>query len=1123
MALPDLTGQNIENTYKRVVHTDGTNYYNGTGSLLNIGGSINTGSLLTTSSFNSYTGSSTSQFAGTSSYATQALSASWAPSVPFFPYTGSALITGSLGVTGSVGHGFEVLASGSYSHAEGAYTKALGRYSHAEGVGLTFDTNQSGSIANAQYIQFQNQYGSVNASPVNSSLTSSVFSGNFTGYLGSFPATLTSTYFNTPTYTSININFNYYKPIIIQSSSYNSGLNQTTFFYNTSSIEPFYYAVGGKANKASGVGSHTEGYSTVATGDYSHAEGYNTAANASAAHAEGSSTNAAGGYSHAEGASTTAYGYASHAEGATTTTYGYYSHTEGYGTVTNSNYSHAEGQGTVTSGEASHAEGINTSTVGTYSHAEGQNTVANGYASHAEGGSTTTNGAYSHAEGNGTYSQGEGSHAEGLGTITGTNIGFMSENISSGVIYLNSGYGDVTSIFTPGSSLLFTDYLYDGNYGQVYFTIDSVVWDGDYTIITLTDNTVTTTTAVVGVPEYFEQWTGDSQIFGTYSHTEGNSTISVADFSHAEGQETVTLGRASHAEGFQTIATANYQHVQGQRNMPSNIEGAFIHGNGTRGSRSNLIVAANNFVDISGSLHVKPNTTNTVDLLAANKAVAGGYTVTTTGIDSTWYGNYYIDSGVNSGVFAVLYQADGKLLVGGDFYDFNGNTRNRLLRLNANGTEDTTFYANLGTAANNRVLALAQSSSGDIFVGGAFSDFNGNGVAGLVKLDSNGNEDTAFSTNLGSGFSSTIYALAVQSDGKILVGGAFVELDGYVRNLFVRLNTDGTVDSSFETNYNTSGGITDGKVVRTIEVQSDGKILVGGAFAALNGDARRSIFRLNADGTEDTTFYSNLTSTGDNSGFFKTNLSSIKQQSSGKIVVGFEDGSNFNGETRNRLVRLNADGTEDTAFYNNFDPTGTGGINNSIFNLALQLDNKILIGGNFTELNANPRHRLVRLNEDGSEDDTFYPLLGSGFDESVRSITTNTSGDIVVGGDFHYLNESSQVRLSKLNSITTYTEGLNENVSINRAPDNNLINIKGRDDAHNIVDIEDVNGIKRLTFDNTGSLSISGSIYLNDILVLNPRTTTPDTPTNGMIIVSGSGVDQHMYCYLNDTWKQLDN
>ena len=57
---------------------------------------------------------------------------------------------------------------------------------------------------------------------------------------------------------------------------------------------------------------------------------------------------------------------------------------------------------------------------------------------------------------------------------------------------------------------------------------------------------------------------------------------------------------------------------------------------------------------------------------------------------------------------------------------------------------------------------------------------------------------------------------------------------------------------------------------------------------------------------------------------------------------------------------------------------------------------------------------------------------------------------------------------------------------------------------------------------NSGSFDFSGSVNINNILTLAPRTTTPGSPTNGMVMVSGSGADQHIYCYLNSTWKQLD-
>jgi hypothetical protein len=96
-----------------------------------------------------------------------------------------------------------------------------------------------------------------------------------------------------------------------------------------------------------------------------------------------------------------------------------------------------------------------------------------------------------------------------------------------------------------------------------------------------------------------------TKAIGNYSHAEGDFTQAKGDYSHAEGQETIASGSYSHAEGYQTIALANHQHVQGQFNATSSVLAAFIVGNGTDDSnRSNLIHAAGNTVEITGSLSV---------------------------------------------------------------------------------------------------------------------------------------------------------------------------------------------------------------------------------------------------------------------------------------------------------------------------------------------------------------------------------------------------------------------------------------------------------------------------------------------------------------------------------------
>jgi hypothetical protein len=94
-----------------------------------------------------------------------------------------------------------------------------------------------------------------------------------------------------------------------------------------------------------------------------------------------------------------------------------------------------------------------------------------------------------------------------------------------------------------------------------------------------------------------------TKAIGDYSHAEGDNTQAKGNYSHAEGQETISSGSYSHAEGYGTIALGQYQHVQGQYNISSEVQSAFIHGNGTDDSnRSNLIYAHDSIVEITGSI-----------------------------------------------------------------------------------------------------------------------------------------------------------------------------------------------------------------------------------------------------------------------------------------------------------------------------------------------------------------------------------------------------------------------------------------------------------------------------------------------------------------------------------------
>jgi uncharacterized delta-60 repeat protein len=210
-----------------------------------------------------------------------------------------------------------------------------------------------------------------------------------------------------------------------------------------------------------------------------------------------------------------------------------------------------------------------------------------------------------------------------------------------------------------------------------------------------------------------------------------------------------------------------------------------------------------------------------------------------------------LDGGFNPGtllsgrVGAIVIQPDGKILVGGNFTNANGN--NRLCRLNANGSIDTTF--NPGTALNGEVRSIALQEDGSVIVGGQFINANGEGHDRICRFDENGVFDDTFAP--GSLLSSTAQVVMLQPDGKVLVGGDFINVGaGDPDDYLCRLNADGTHDETFNPGDLIAGP---SATVFGMALQADGKVIVSGGFIDAGGDDD-SICRVNADGTHDDTF-----------------------------------------------------------------------------------------------------------------------------------------------------------------------------------------------------------------------------------------------------------------------------
>lgn len=266
--------------------------------------------------------------------------------------------------------------------------------------------------------------------------------------------------------------------------------------------------------------------------------------------------------------------------------------------------------------------------------------------------------------------------------------------------------------------------------------------------------------------------------------------------------------------------------------------------------------------------------------------------------------------------------------------------------------------------------------------------------------------DTSF--NLGKGASGFVETIALQPDGKILIGGSFTTYDKISRNRIARINADGTLDATFKPVKGVDGN------VETISIQSDKKIVVGGAFTNYNGAQRTNIARINADGTIDPAFNSG---TGPDN-FLLTSLI----QPDGKIIIG-GGFNNYNGTPRNRIARLNPDGTIDTSF----DPGK--GVDKDVFTIALQPDGKIIIGGNFKSYNGTTKNRIARINVDGTLDASFD--IGVGPDDYVGTIVLQPDGKIIVGGNFTSFNGNTKNRIVRLNQDGTIDATFNSGTGTN--------------------------------------------------------------------------------------------
>lgn len=354
-----------------------------------------------------------------------------------------------------------------------------------------------------------------------------------------------------------------------------------------------------------------------------------------------------------------------------------------------------------------------------------------------------------------------------------------------------------------------------------------------------------------------------------------------------------------------------------------------------------------------------------------------------------WGGSIY------GAVRCMALQSDGKMVIGGAFTTINGAVRGNVARLNSDGTADYTFLSGL-TGADATVYAVATQLDGKIVIGGSFTNVNGVPRNHIARLNADGSLDHAF-LNRETGLDQDVYAVAVQNDGKILVGGAFYYVNGVGLSPIARLNADGSIDGSFQARTCCT--------VYSIALQTDGKIIMGGSFSSINTSTRQAVARLNTDGTVDQTFQNGLAGAA-------YSVMAVALQSDGKVLLGGD--FTFPGSI-SRLARLNTDGTLDGGF-------STRGADNIVYSIVVQPSNKILVGGVFNNISGVAKSAIAQLNPDGSADTNFQAAIsGSGYNAGVAAYVLNkgSDGKVFIGGNFSALNGTNTSLIGRLNQDGT--------------------------------------------------------------------------------------------------------
>lgn len=344
-------------------------------------------------------------------------------------------------------------------------------------------------------------------------------------------------------------------------------------------------------------------------------------------------------------------------------------------------------------------------------------------------------------------------------------------------------------------------------------------------------------------------------------------------------------------------------------------------------------------------------------------------------VDATF--NAIINPASGNHISTISKTYDNKLIIAGSFSQVNSVIKNNIARITMNGSLDTQFIGL--NSIDGSIWTTEIQSDNKILIGGSFKNINNNSKLFIARLNENGTLDTSFNPIIDTNsIFNKITDVKIQSDGKIIIAGWFSSINGSIRSKIARLNSDGTLDNTFTPpNFGNNG------FINCVSIQNDGKMLIGGTVLNLNGSS--NIFRLNQDGTIDNTF---LVGAGANNEINDINIGTdgfiyvigkfttfnsqnfsriVKLNSNGSIVNNFSTQITFDPLASvlqndgkllitgyQKVQRLNLNGTVDSTFNNGVGP--------NIYGYCLFLDQQSLfVGGDFSYINNLNIPKLAKL------------------------------------------------------------------------------------------------------------------------------------------------------------------